>query len=710
MKQIRLLLMTLLALLSASPVLANKMLYTDGQGVTYELFSNGDATVLDGESQESDVFPAHEGLTGDIVIPESFTLDGKTYTVTTIGQGTFMLNTGITSITIPRTITYISRSAFAYCSGVTDVYCYANPNYLTWFNPDSDYSMEFKENKATIFHVPANFETKYKSKFSKINATIVGDLPNLDGSTGLTSTFSSWDGSDSPLVNGTMRTLEGNDWYMSIPRGGLEVSYTKVGTSAEDAETCIFIKNSSSSTVNAEINSTFPITGLVKKIVVRVNGNVYSINAVVRQQGSDSKTQQQTINPRMSGSAFTDVELSFDSSIEYKDGSVKLTITGTSSLAIHGISIVQDDDPTSGTWENLKWRVENVGTTDDNKTLYRLVISGDGSMPGYSEAKPWSAFADNIIYVMVEAGVTNVTYGAFNRLPILYEMFFPSTVKSIDGRIIDNFSPVNFIKFSEGLESIGEYAFPWCSYLQELNLPASLTEIYPTSFKGNGIRKLTVASGNPKFDSRNDCNAVILKEKNMLLFGTPKTVVPATVTSIGENAFDNMNMLVNFVIPDNVTTIGKAAFNACNGLKSLSIGSGVTTIGENAFQNSTKMEDVYCTADPAKLTWEGYDNVKNFKEGKGTIFHVPSGTKSAWQTKFPSLNATIVDDLEATPVGDGDVSGDGKTDDKDVTALMSYLMGSAPEGFTPEAADVNGDHKVDVADIVALINIIKKSK
>ena len=118
------------------------------------------------------------------------------------------------------------------------------------------------------------------------------------------------------------------------------------------------------------------------------------------------------------------------------------------------------------------------------------------------------------------------------------------------------------------------------------------------------------------------------------------------------------------------------------------------------------MEDVYCYANPAALTWEDYDNEKNFQVGKITKFHVVAGTKSAWETKFPSLNATIVDDLEGSvDTPEGDVSGDGTTDAKDVVALMNYIAGITAD-ISATAADVNKDGKVDIADIVALINLI----
>ena len=53
--------------------------------------------------------------TGSVVIPESVTYNGTIYSVTSIGYGAFDGCTGLTSITIPNSVTSIGNSAFAYC-------------------------------------------------------------------------------------------------------------------------------------------------------------------------------------------------------------------------------------------------------------------------------------------------------------------------------------------------------------------------------------------------------------------------------------------------------------------------------------------------------------------------------------------------------------------------------------------------------------------
>ena len=58
---------------------------------------------------------------GSVVIPESVTYNGKTYSVTSIGSYAFADCSGLTSVTIPNSVTSIGSGAFRYCSGLTSV-------------------------------------------------------------------------------------------------------------------------------------------------------------------------------------------------------------------------------------------------------------------------------------------------------------------------------------------------------------------------------------------------------------------------------------------------------------------------------------------------------------------------------------------------------------------------------------------------------------
>ena len=63
--------------------------------------------------------------------------------------------------------------------------------------------------------------------------------------------------------------------------------------------------------------------------------------------------------------------------------------------------------------------------------------------------------------------------------------------------------------------------------------------------------------------------------------------VSYSVTSIGDNAFDNCTRLTSVTIPNSVTSIGDYAFRGCTGLTSIEIPNSVTSIGQDAFRECT---------------------------------------------------------------------------------------------------------------------------
>lgn len=73
------------------------------------------------------------------------------------------------------------------------------------------------------------------------------------------------------------------------------------------------------------------------------------------------------------------------------------------------------------------------------------------------------------------------------------------------------------------------------------------------------------------YDSRNNCNAIIESATNTLIVGCKNTIIPNSVTRIGDEAFYQCTDLTNITIPDSVTSIGENAFLDCTGLISINV-------------------------------------------------------------------------------------------------------------------------------------------
>ena len=111
-------------------------------------------------------------------------------------------------------------------------------------------------------------------------------------------------------------------------------------------------------------------------------------------------------------------------------------------------------------------------------------------------------------------------------------------------------------------------AFGGCIGLTTVNIPSSVKEIGEAPFvECYNLESITVASGNKYYDSRGNCNAIIRKSDNMLIQGCETTVIPNTVTGIGQYAFDGCQWLKSIHIPNSIKSIGDDAFDSCRNLK-----------------------------------------------------------------------------------------------------------------------------------------------
>ena len=197
---------------------------------------------------------------------------------------------------------------------------------------------------------------------------------------------------------------------------------------------------------------------------------------------------------------------------------------------------------------------------------------------------------------------SNETFGA-NMLSNTYEngkgiITFDNVVTKIgDANVAADFafyncSTLTSITIPNSVTEIGVSSFEGCSSLTSITIPKNVTQINGSFGNNSSLSSIVVEEGNPVYDSRNNCHAIIETTTNTLIVGCKNTVIPNSVTTIGTNSFSGCNSLRNITIPNSVTTIGLLAFNACSSLESVEIPSSVTEIKMWAFRDCSSLKKV----------------------------------------------------------------------------------------------------------------------
>ena len=258
-----------------------------------------------------------------------------------------------------------------------------------------------------------------------------------------------------------------------------------------------------------------------------------------------------------------------------------------------------------------------------------LIISGEGDMEIQGYDSPWEEMT--VAKVTIEDGVTSIANHAFCNCRTLAWVSIPASVtkigrddsyskdnpfsgcRSLSSIEVDKDNPVydsrdncnaiiktgadalvvgcHMTRIPESVVSIEENAFDGYNQLTRLYIPKSVTTIEQGAFDFcSNLTLIVVAEDNPVYDSRGNCNAIIRTRTNTLVQGCVNTVIPTSVTKIGNEAFSTSS-INSIVIPENVVSIGDRAFTFSD-LSSVYIPKNVKNINANAFGNCSLLTSI----------------------------------------------------------------------------------------------------------------------
>ncbi len=207
---------------------------------------------------------------------------------------------------------------------------------------------------------------------------------------------------------------------------------------------------------------------------------------------------------------------------------------------------------------------------------------------------------------------TNETYGSSNKQLYLKNkrvtnLIIPDGVTSIGDCAFRFCTSLTSITIPDGVTFIGDYAFFGCKGLTSITIPDSVTSIGELGFFC--CEGLTNAIIGNRVTSIGDWAFYGCK-------GLTSAIIGDRVTSIGDSAFYGCEGLTSITIPDSVTSIGGSAFENCSGLTSVAIGNGVTSIGDWAFYRCGSLKTI--NYEGSKIQWESIDKGNYWNRGTGT--------------------------------------------------------------------------------------------
>ena len=213
------------------------------------------------------------------------------------------------------------------------------------------------------------------------------------------------------------------------------------------------------------------------------------------------------------------------------------------------------------------------------------------SITALGEAAFWGC--SNLTQISLPDGVDVIGESLFQGCSNLKDVTIPSSVTTIGDSAFDGCECLKNIIIPESVVRIGDSAFDDCRSLESIIIPNCVKSIEGNPFRGcSGLVSVIVADENGIYDSRGNCNAIIETETNKLIAGCMNTIIPNSISAIGDSAFYACESLRDITIPASVTTIGDSAFDGCSGLSSIVVMDGVKTLGESVFGSCSSLTSI----------------------------------------------------------------------------------------------------------------------
>ena len=201
--------------------------------------------------------------------------------------------------------------------------------------------------------------------------------------------------------------------------------------------------------------------------------------------------------------------------------------------------------------ESAFYRCENLQSIHvTNLDTWYAVNFENGSNPLYY-AKHLYCNGEEVTQLVIPDGVTEVTKDLFNGYENITSVVIPNSVVKIGDYAFSNLANLKSVTLGDSLKTIGTAAFRGCTALESIVIPNSVTSFARDVFHGcSNLASVTLGN---------------------------------SLQTIGGGSFWQCTRLDSIIIPNSVTTIEDRVFEGCTKLSYITLGDSLKTIGEYAF-------------------------------------------------------------------------------------------------------------------------------
>lgn len=300
-------------------------------------------------------------------------------------------------------------------------------------------------------------------------------------------------------------------------------------------------------------------------------------------------------------------------------------------------------------------------------------IIGSTAFSGCSKLASVQVDANNAYYVSIDGLLYNKQKTEIVLVPraVVGRVAIPNGVSTISGNAFADCLGLTAVEIPVSVTSIGEDAFSGCEnltavYISDIDNWCGLTFVNAQS---NPLALAGQLYVNDALTTSIDISEGVTSIGVYAFYGWSNLTsifIPGNIASIGENAFTGCSNITSATLPTNaITSITRSklqkvvinggeeipgmAFINCSNLTSIDLGNSVTSIGQFAFSGCTSLQNIKIPSSVTSIAWRTFNECSNLKsvtfENTNGWYYSPTGgefnTINANVTN-PSTNATNI--------------------------------------------------------------------